>query len=83
MPTAREVASGKKKPKKPVGGPIVSPKKPKIETKPKPKRGWKKKLMDAAVEMIPGGKKIEKAMKERTGGKKGKSMREKHYPKKK
>jgi len=44
------------------------------------KKDWKSRAMDAFTGMIPGGKKIEKATKDRSGGE---SMREKHFPSKK
>jgi hypothetical protein len=65
-----------------VGEAIEAEKKSRIigkkKKKKKPKKDWKSRAVDIAVEMIPGGKKIEEALKKRT---KGKSMREKHYPK--
>jgi len=51
--------------------------KPKKKPK-KEKKDWKSRAMDAFTNLIPGGKKIEKATKDRSGDK---SMREKHFPK--
>jgi hypothetical protein len=71
MPTAREVAEGKKPKGTAPGGVGIR--------KPKKKKGILSKIGEAIGD-LPYVKKVEKGLKDRTGEK---SMREKRYPKRK